>query len=131
MALFLLGLLPRQQISTSPLVRSETYDLKQIYFLGQLVRCRVWKYDSVRQQVKMSLIMDGVEAETADAGEKVEEQNGKEEKEEEEQEEEEKGGDEYEIGDLIEEGTVVQVSEENEYFRVKLPRGTKNGKSFF
>ncbi len=75
----------------------------------------------------MSLIMDGVEAETAAAGEKVEEKNGKEEKEEEEEEEEDKGGDEYEIGDLIEEGTVVQVSEENEYFRVKLPRGTKNG----
>ncbi len=37
--------------------------------------------------------------------------------------------DEYEIGDLIEYATIVQVNEENEYFRLKLPKGLKNGNS--
>lgn len=36
---------------------------------------------------------------------------------------------EYEIGDLIDSATIVQVNEESEYFRVKLPKGLKNGKS--
>ena len=36
--------------------------------------------------------------------------------------------DEYEIGDLIESAIVLQVNEENQYLRLKLPKGTKNGK---
>jgi len=41
---------------------------------------------------------------------------------------EEEDADEYEIGDLIENGIVVQVNEESEYLKVKLPTGTKNGR---
>ncbi len=116
------GLLPRQQISTSELVRSETYDLKEIYNVGQLVRCRVFKYDRQRKQVKLSLIMKDKPESTSDANDinatpaETSEMLVDYE-------------DEYEIGDLIEYATIVQVNEENEYFRLKLPKGLKNGNS--
>ncbi len=54
------GLLPRQQISTSALLKNPNQDLKELYYLGQLIRCRVFSYDRVKQQVKLSLIMDDV-----------------------------------------------------------------------
>lgn len=121
--------MPRQQISTSELIRSETYDLKEIYYVGQLVRCRVFKYDRLRKQVKLSLIMKDTDTtETADDNKAT--TNKKKTNEQEAMDvtavdyEEE-----FEIGDLIDSATIVQVNEESEYFRVKLPKGLKNGNS--
>ncbi len=51
------GLLPRQQLSTLQDVRDEKTDLKKLYHIGQLLKCKIFKYDSQRQQLKLSLIM--------------------------------------------------------------------------
>lgn len=112
-------MLPRQQISTSEVVKSETYDLKEIYYVGQLIRCKVFKYDRERKQVKLSLIMkdknqvESAELEAKKSTSVVENMDF---------------GPEYEIGDLIESATILQVNDANQYFRLKLPHGQKNGK---
>ena len=114
------GLLPRQQISTSMDVKSEDKDLKEIFYVGQLIKCKVFKYDSEKNQVKLSLLMKDSSDSKPAISEKPEEEP------EETVSEVELEAD-YEIGDLIETATILQVNEENQYFRLKLPRGQKNG----
>ena len=97
------GLLPRQEISTS--LKPEE-DLHDLYYVGQLIKCKVLDFNKEKQNIKLSLLMDDVPKKKIVS---VELEN------------------EYEIGDLIETGTIIQVGKEDSYFRVKLPKGNKNG----
>ncbi|CAF0850832.1 unnamed protein product [Brachionus calyciflorus] len=102
------GLLPRQEISSN---LKQDEDLKNLYYIGQLIKCKVLDFDKGKQHVKLSLLMD----------------DQKENKKPEVKNDEAEFEVEYEIGDLIESGTILQVGKEGNYFRIKLPKGKKNG----
>ncbi|RNA15089.1 RRP5 -like protein [Brachionus plicatilis] len=95
------GLLPRQEISAS--LRPDE-DLKNLYYVGQLIKCKVLDFNKEKQHLKLSLLMEDAPKKKSQEFEA-----------------------QYEIGDLIESGTIVQVGKDENYFRVKLPKGNKNG----
>ena len=99
------GLLPRNQISTSSSLLKPDQDLKQLYYVGQLLKCNVLDFNEEKQQIKLSLIMDSKRKVNGDARLEVE----------------------YEIGDLIQSANIIQVNEDNHYFRLKLEAGAKHG----
>ncbi len=104
------GLLPRQFISTSTLLKNPNQDLKELYYIGQLIKCKVFNFDKNKQQIKLSLIMDSKkeDSKNSDENKKIDL--------------------EYEVGDLVDTATILQVNEDKSYFRLKLPRnGSKNG----
>ena len=76
-------LLPRNQISTK---LSKDEDLSKLYYIGQLVKCRVFEFD----KEKASLITDEKDEQQEETDVAEFEQD-------------------YEIGDLIESDTVLQV----------------------
>jgi ribosomal protein S1 len=100
------GLLPRQEISKS---LSKDQNLNELYYLGQLLKCRVKYFNNEKQALKLSLLMDDQE-------------NG-----EKKQNDYVNKFETYESGDLVESVTILQVNEENQYFKVKLPNGNKMG----
>lgn len=105
------GLLPRQEIST---LYKKDEDLKDLYYLGQLIKCKVLDFNKQKQLVKVSLIMD----ETKKVNKKLEAKKK-------DEIQSDQSEPEFEIGDLIEAGSVLQVGKDNNYFRVKLPSGKK------
>jgi ribosomal protein S1 len=109
------GLIPRNQLSTSLEVLSLDKDLKEVYYVGQVIKCKVFEFNREKQLLKLSLIMaDDFKPNMAKIknSEKTLQNLEK---------------PDYEIGDLIESATILQVNEENYYFRVKLSRGKVNG----
>jgi ribosomal protein S1 len=94
------GLLPRQEISSS-VQKDDGQDLKKLYYLGQLVKCNVIDFDKQKETIKLSFIR-----EMSLNGKKIQE---KKRDEVDESVKETKIEIEYEIGDLIESATIVQV----------------------
>ena len=92
------GLLPRQEISSS-VQKDDGQDLKKLYYLGQLVKCNVIDFDRQKETIKLSLIRD-----TNANGKKLEKKSD-----ESEPLNQSKIETEYEIGDLIESASIVQV----------------------
>jgi ribosomal protein S1 len=107
------GILPRQEISKSI---SKEQDLTQLYYMGQLIKCTVKQFNKEKRTLKLSLVMDS-ENQNNEKVQKPKENasNG------------EQFEISYEAGEMVETATILQVNEENQYFRVKLPRGNKNG----
>jgi ribosomal protein S1 len=99
------GLLPRNEISTSSTMLKSDQDLKELYYIGQIIKCDVLDFNKEKQQIKLSLIMDTKSKKNDHKKMEIE----------------------YEIGDLIESANIIQVNEDNHYFRLKLPAGNKHG----
>jgi ribosomal protein S1 len=104
------GILPRHEISKSI---TKEQDLNELYYMGQLLKCTVKQFNKEKRTLKLSLLMDADENQS----EKTQNSTG--------------NGNEieltYEAGEMVESATILQVNEENQYFRVKLPRGNKHG----
>lgn len=49
------GILPRQEISKSI---TQTQDLNELYYQGQLIRCRVKHYNQEKQAIKLTMLSD-------------------------------------------------------------------------
>ena len=81
--------------------KDDGQDLKKLYYLGQLVKCNVIDFDRQKETIKLSLIRDT----NANAnGKKAEKKSD-----ESEPLDQSKIEAEYEIGDLIESASIVQV----------------------
>jgi ribosomal protein S1 len=135
------GLLPRNQISTSLEVLSETTDLKKLFYIGQVTKCKVFEFNREKQQLKLSLIMGDVHLESYKRSNQIDSDTEmdtaltkkKSKKNKSSQPlsstavNAEDSSSDYKVGELIESASILQVNEENSYFRVKLPKGSTNG----
>ena len=96
------GLLPRQEISAS-VQKDDGQDLKNFYYVGQLIKCNVIDFDKEKQTIKLSLIREANGQQTVVTNGKNKEKNGDMVK------SEKKFEVEYEVGDLVEAASIVQV----------------------
>ena len=96
------GLLPRQEISAS-VQKDDGQDLKNLYYVGQLIKCNVIDFDKEKQTIKLSLIREANGQQTVVTNGKNKEKNGDMVK------SEKKFEVEYEVGDLVEAASIVQV----------------------
>jgi ribosomal protein S1 len=104
------GLLPRQEISAS----LENRDLKDLYYLGQIIKCRVIDFNKEKQQIKLSLLMkqkdltsESITSDTENQVEKIDV--------------------EFKVGDIVSSATILNVNDEKGCLTLKMPHGLKNG----